>query len=221
MYTTVTELQRCTVSGVDGDAGTVSDVLFDDARWRVRYVVAATGRWLHHHRVLLPPATLGRLHPEVHSLDVSLTNDEIAHGQPIDADPPVSARMEHQLRDVIALASCWVAGFGEPCIVPPAMLLATAKPSAAEDPHLRSASRVLGHHVMSEDGVVGSVEDFVIDNDGWSVRDLVVQTGGWLHHRNVLVSPRWVRQISWAMRTVRIELLRDGFERAAGIDALA
>ena len=38
----------------DGHLGTVSDILFDDASWLVRWLVVDTGKWLSGRKVLLP-----------------------------------------------------------------------------------------------------------------------------------------------------------------------
>ena len=46
----------------DGDIDTVSDFLFDDASWQVRWLVVDTGNWLSGRKVLLPPSVLGRLY---------------------------------------------------------------------------------------------------------------------------------------------------------------
>ena len=47
----------------DGQIGTVSDFLFDDASWLVRWLVVDTGKWLTGRKVLLPPSVLGHLDP--------------------------------------------------------------------------------------------------------------------------------------------------------------
>ena len=48
------------IKASDGDIGTVSDSLFDDASWLVRWFVVDTGNWLFGRKVLLPPSVLGR-----------------------------------------------------------------------------------------------------------------------------------------------------------------
>ena len=45
----------------DGLIGTVSDFLFDDATWLVRWLVIDTGSWLAGREVLLPPSALGEV----------------------------------------------------------------------------------------------------------------------------------------------------------------
>jgi hypothetical protein len=44
------------IEASDGDIGTVSDFLFDDASWLVRWLVVDTGNWLSGRKVLLPPS---------------------------------------------------------------------------------------------------------------------------------------------------------------------
>ena len=44
------------VTTSDGRLGTVSDFLFDDATWLVRWLVVDTGSWLPGRKVLLPPS---------------------------------------------------------------------------------------------------------------------------------------------------------------------
>ena len=40
----------------DGRLGTVSDFLFEDTSWVIRWLVVDTGHWLSGRKVLLPPS---------------------------------------------------------------------------------------------------------------------------------------------------------------------
>ncbi len=51
------------IAANNGRLGTVSDFLFDDASWLVRWLVVDTGNWLSGRKVLLPPSVLGQLDP--------------------------------------------------------------------------------------------------------------------------------------------------------------
>ena len=51
------------IAATDGRLGTVSDFLFDDASWLVRWLVVDTGKWLSGRKVLLPTSVLGHLDP--------------------------------------------------------------------------------------------------------------------------------------------------------------
>ena len=225
METTVRRLHGYTVRGTDGDAGTLSDILFDDADWRLRYVVADTGDWVHRRRVLLTVASLARIEPAAHAVRVALTRDQVRHAPSFEADPPVFFRMEHRFRDALVLVGAWVAGFNEPytahalVIWTPDGGLMPVHEDDGGDPHLRSAVHMLGDHVMARDAPAGSLEDFVVESDGWTIKDIVVRTHGWPHHRSVLVSPYWVGRVSWATCSVFVDLPRSRIEHA-GVSGL-
>src|SRR5512142_2106896 len=46
-----------------------------------------------------------------------------------------------------------------------------------------------GYALGAEDGEIGSVEDFLFDDNFWAVRYLVANTARWLPGRRVLISP--------------------------------
>ena len=65
-----------TVSGTDGEIGTLEDFYFDEAGWTVRYLLVDTGTWFKGKRVLLSPRWVqsdwGR-----DGVHVNLTRDEV------------------------------------------------------------------------------------------------------------------------------------------------
>ena len=47
-----------TVSGTDGEIGTLEDFYFEEAGWNVRYLLVDTGAWFNGKRVLLSPSAV-------------------------------------------------------------------------------------------------------------------------------------------------------------------
>ena len=47
-----------TVSGTDGEIGTLEDFYFEEAGWNVRYLLVDTGSWFNGKRVLLSPSAV-------------------------------------------------------------------------------------------------------------------------------------------------------------------
>ena len=96
----------------------------------------------------------------------------------------------------------------------------TAKAESAEpgkkhnDPDLRSTNAVSGHHVEALDGEIGHVEDFLIDDQTWAIRYLIVDTRDWLPGRKVLISPKWIEQVSWSEKQVVVDLSREAIRQA-------
>jgi hypothetical protein len=87
------------IAASDGRLGTVSDFLFDDASWLVRWLVVDTGNWLSGRKVLLPPSVLGHLDPNGREFAVGLTMQQVKDSPDIDTDRPVSRQMETNIYD--------------------------------------------------------------------------------------------------------------------------
>jgi uncharacterized protein YrrD len=72
-----------TVSGTDGEIGTLEDFYFEEAGWNVRYLLVDTGSWFNGKRVLLPPSAVqgdwGRA-----GVRVNLSRDEVRKSPALD-----------------------------------------------------------------------------------------------------------------------------------------
>jgi hypothetical protein len=77
-----------------------------------------------------------------------------------------------------------------------------------EDSHLRSIAAVTGYHIHAADGEIGHVEDFLVDDAGWSIRYITVDTRNWWPGERVLISPRSVREIDWADGSIQVNVNR-------------
>jgi hypothetical protein len=84
----------------------------------------------------------------------------------------------------------------------------------AWDPNLRSTSDVTGHHIQALDGEIGHVEDFIIDDETWSIRYLVVDTKNWWAGKHILVSPQWIQRVSWEELKVFVNLSCETIKRS-------
>jgi hypothetical protein len=82
------------------------------------------------------------------------------------------------------------------------------------DSHLRSTHDVTGHHIQARDGEIGHVDDFIIDDETWTIRYLVIDTRNWWPGKMVLVSPRWIDSIDWGQSKVFVNLHRDAIKQS-------
>jgi sporulation protein YlmC with PRC-barrel domain len=80
--------------------------------------------------------------------------------------------------------------------------------------HLRSTHEVSGYHIHATDGEIGHVEDFIIDDNTWTIRYLLINTLNWWPGKKVLVSPQWIERVSWDESKVFINLSRDVIKRS-------
>lgn len=71
---------------------------------------------------------------------------------------------------------------------------------------LRSLYVMLDYHIAAKDGGVGRVEDFLFDDESWTVHYLVVQTESPFGKRNVLILPFALGQVDWEKRQLPVLL---------------
>ena len=222
------------IAASDGRIGTVSDFLFDDASWLVRWLVVDTGKWLSGRKVLLPPSAMGHPAPTGNELPVSLTKQQIKDSPDSDTDRPVSRQIEANIYDYYGWRPYWgtdllmggYGGFGGGAITElptpgsrrRAEDIATARESD-NDPHLRSIAAIIGYHIHASDGEIGHVEDFLIEDADWSIHDLVVDTKNWWPGKKVLISPRWARDIDWTDNVVKLNVDRKRIKDSPTYDA--
>ena len=100
------------VAASDGEIGTVSDFLFDDTSWLVRWLVVDTGNWLSGRKVLLPSSALGSLDAKEEKCSVKLTMQQIKDSPEIDTDRPVSRQMETNAYGYYGYSPYWNSGYG-------------------------------------------------------------------------------------------------------------
>src|SRR5690606_38669952 len=86
------------------------------------------------------------------------------------------------------------------------------------DPHLRSAHAIRGHSIEAEDGPIGHVEDFMIDDVAWTFRYLLVDTRSWWPGKKVIVSRARIQEMRWQDLKVRVHLTRDAIKSAPEFD---
>lgn len=210
------------VEAIDGRIGTVSDFLFDDATWLIRWLVVDTGTWLSGRKVLLPPSVLGHVDLKKQEFSVRLTMQEVKDCPDVDTEQPVSRQMESMVYDHYGWSPYWgtdfyIGGYGEMSgVLSPSPALdverqqadVVAALSAGGDPHLRSITAVTGYHIRASDGEIGHVEDFLVQEADWSIHYLVVDTKNWWPGKKVLISPRSAREIDWASEVVTLNVDR-------------
>jgi hypothetical protein len=219
MLHSIQELYGEKLRATDGEIGHVRDFYFDDKSWTVRYLVADTGGWLTGRQVLISPQALGVLHPKEKALLVNLTKEQIEKSPSIDEHKPVSRQHEEEFHSYYGYpyyAQSWpLWGLAEyPLVVPPPPPT-SVKPNRA-DSHLRSARVVQSYNVEAHDGIIGDIEDFLIDGKTWMVREIVVSSSG----NKIHLPTGKVSRISYDDSTVYVDSTKAAMMEAAQMPAL-
>lgn len=213
MFVKANELNGYSLLSRDGQIGKVRDFYFDDRYWAIRYLVADTGTWLSGRRVLLSPYSLMVVDKQEKQIGVDLSKQKIEGSPSLETDVPVSKQFEERFYGYYGWPVYWggLHAWGDyPALIrDPEKRRATNKGGKEWNPHLRSTDEVKNYHVQGLDGEVGHVEDFIIDDETWSIVYLIVDTKNWLPGRKVLISPKWIDHISWDGSKVVVKLLRD------------
>lgn len=213
MLRSLNEIINYQLQGIDKDLGWCKDFLFDDRYWVVRYMVADTNKWLPGGRkVLVSPISLGEPDWTQKQFPVTLTREGIENSPPLEEHKPVSQQYETEFFNYYGYGYYWMGEGIWGSYTNPAPLVETEAldkviDGPAQDRHLRSTTEVKGYDIHATDGVIGHVEDFVLNDDNWAIAYIVVATHNWLPGgRKVLIAPDWLESVNWVDRAVSIKL---------------
>lgn len=212
------ELQGYKLNGLDGELGKVQEFYFDDKYWTIRYLVVDTGGWLTGRQVLISPYALVAVDKEVKHVNTDLTKKQIEDSPSLDSDKPVSQQFEVDYYGYYGYPIYWggsyMWGYYANIVRDGKEWNKTAQEEKTWDSHLRSSDVVNGYHIQANDGEIGHVEDFIVDDETWAIRYLVIDTKNWWKGKKVLVSQRWIEQVSWDESKVFVNLSRESIKQA-------
>ena len=95
------------IEASDGRLGTVSDLLFEDVGWVIRWLVVDTGNWLPGRKVLLPLSALGHPDRALRHFPIKLTMQQVKDSPDVDTDQPVSRQIEAHVYDYFGCDPYW------------------------------------------------------------------------------------------------------------------
>jgi len=207
------------IGALDGEIGKVRDLLFDDRRWVIRYLVVDLDHWLPGREVLLSAAAIGRWQWAQNAIGVSLTKEQIERSPDVSTDLPVARQHEEQLARHYGWPMYWAnsmyGGIAPMEVLPPPNggkgidKIANQDASARHDPHLRSANEVRGYRIQTTDLRLGRLADLLYDAT-LTIRLLELRTRRLLPGGlKLVVQPTRVRGIEWNTQRVVLSLSAD------------
>ncbi len=218
MLIKIKKLQGYKLDSQDGEIGKVQQFYFDDRHWAIRYLVADTGTWLMDRLVLISPYALVSVNKKDQNIILNLTKKQIEDSPPLDSDKPVSRQFEENYYGYYGWPMYWYGSSmwgAYPSIVRESEKWEkTTQSEKAWDTHLRSSKAVTGYHIQANDGEIGHVDDFIIDDETWAIRYLIIDTINWWPGKKVLISPRWIENVSWEESKVFINLPRETIKQS-------
>lgn len=208
----------------DGMLGRVVDLLFDEDKWVIRYLVVGTGDWLGKRRVLISPYSVRFMDTGSKMIVVSLTRNQVAESPETPAPSAMTRKEELRYCTYFGYPAYW------PCVtywpwgaMPTAEGIvgdralvgqAASCVPAQESSGLHSCSALNGYAVDGEDGSLGRVDDLFFEERSWAIRHIVVVAGSWLASRRLRLAPEWLHDVSWTERRFAVGLKRADLRRA-------
>jgi uncharacterized protein YrrD len=101
------EVDGYRLHALDGEIGTVTDLIVDHEEWRIRYLVVKTGGWFSGDHVLVAPGWIRQLSWPESSVHVNLTRREVAESPPYNHAHPLTRDYEARLHLHYSRQSYW------------------------------------------------------------------------------------------------------------------
>ena len=218
MLRNANQLKGLSIHATDGELGTASEFYFDDESWTIRYLRVNTGGWLGGKEVLVSPYSVLRTNFDARRVDVALTKKQVENSPNIDTRQPVSRQHEASYLNYYNYpyywggSSLWGEGYYPSGLAVQALSSQNARLEESADSHLRSTDAVAGYHIEAIDGEIGAVNGFIFDDEAWSIRYIEAVTRNWWPGKDVLFSPAWIKQVSWAESKVYVGLTREAIK---------
>lgn len=221
MLRSTKEIQGFTILASDGPMGSIDEFFFDDQSWVIRYAVVNTGIWLFGRKVLLTPSSFNHLDSKNQCLPVKLSKDQVMGSPDIDTDQPVSRQQEQSLHHYFGWMPYWdIEALGAvPSPIARKEETIHIEQKSNQNAHLRRTNEVFGYAMQTENGVIGVLTDFILDDRLWLIRYAVVEIKNLLSIKRVLLSRDWIQKISWEEKKISLGLDREFVKNSPEFDS--
>jgi hypothetical protein len=194
----------------DGFIGALDDFYFDDSRWILRYLVVNIGGFVHGRKVLISPVAIVGINAANQTVSLKHSMDQIRNSPNFDVEKPVYRQLEEQLLNYYG----WVAHWTPLHTLPEPQV----QVSPTGDTHLRSMTNVCKYTVMAFDGRVGSITDFIMDENGWTIPLVILDTGHYLSVDQVVIPAPHLKGIRVEDKEISIDMYKADVAKAPRFD---
>ena len=227
MLHTLKDLEGLAIHATDGDIGKTTDVYFDDKQWTIRYLVVETGSWFSSKMVLLSPMAIKHLDISEKRISATITREQVRHSPDVDAHKPVSRQFEIDYASYYGYPFYWggtglwganssphLTAVGYEDDEPDSFIDDNTRKTTEADRHLRSGNETIGYHIEAHDGEIGHLQGMLIDTNTLAIRYLIINTSNWWIGNRVLVSPAWIKEVSWLNAKIYVDMNRQQIKEA-------
>jgi sporulation protein YlmC with PRC-barrel domain len=83
---------------------------------------------------------------------------------------------------------------------------------------LHRLQTLVEHRVIATDGEIGSVRDFLFDDQTWAIHYLVVDVKRWLTREEVVLPVTAIKQLDWENKTLHVQLTKEQVRQSPDVD---
>jgi hypothetical protein len=214
------KLCEYSLEALDGRAGYVDDLLFDDSTWRVVYLVVDASHGLEIRKVLIPTIAVAAFDGVHRALSVNMSIEQVRDAEPMASHESVALGHEKQLQQLHQWPYYWrnLDGLPRVQVISDVMTserrqLHVALEEDSDLSHLRSFQELKGYRVQTLTGGEGHVSDMLMESAAWYVHSILVGIGVWPFRRTVRMSANTVKRVQWKKKAVYVDLSRDELQR--------
>ncbi|MDG5786492.1 PRC-barrel domain-containing protein [Evansella sp. AB-P1] len=211
-------LKSFSVVGNDGGFGTVDNVLFDEDKWTIRYLVVKAGLWFTNERLYISPASIEEIDIKSEMIRLNISRDQAAKA-PIIGDEPISRKQEREFSSYYQFSPYWLGGKVWGGVVLARDLLDFDQPvqeveDNEDEPKIHVANDVIGYELAAQEDTFGKIEDLLFEEESYVIRYFVVDTKKILPGKKVLISTEWISHVDWVSGRVEVTITKEQVEKS-------
>ena len=137
---------------------------------------------------------------------LNLTAEEVKLAAPLTENPSISGQRRREFAELFLVPSRCVPADD-----------AFIKRQDVDARYLRSTIEVRRYSVQAHDGLLGHVDEFLVDSLDEEIHYLAVDTGECLNGRRVMVPPEWITSVNWKIRQIRLNCHKDAVKKTGAL----
>lgn len=207
----VSEIFSYKVQANDGYlGGYISDLLFDDESWKLRYFVLRKNDWLQGRSMLVEPLAIAALDPEQRLLHLRLSWAYVQDSPTLRDHPPIYLQRQAELNLQPPLWSAY-GGVYDPAFAPIYYTIQERlqREQSQEDEdyirrapfhydvHMRSVAEICHYTLATEQGTLAHVADLLLNDETWHFDTILIETGHWFSRQQSSILTASITHISW------------------------
>jgi hypothetical protein len=176
------------ISAIDGEIGKVKGFYFDNGTLTVRYLIVETGSLFFGRNVMISTQALINADWEKDHFLTNMTIQQIEDSPKVEDGKHPTLTQEIQLH----LYYKWL----------PYWDVSVQSVSEQSSSHLFNSSEILDSSLIANDGEVGTIKDFLVDEKDWKINFIVVDAFISKPAKEIILSSKWITKFDPASHSV-------------------